>query len=177
MIGLAALAYFLVIAAATKQHFTSETYPIGMVLISTLSLVGLSVFMAHAFLWTLDFPAIVFGMILAASALFAWAIKHSRDCRLSLAFDEDLKIDGIITTGPWRYVRHPFYTSYVLFWSACALGTTHMASVTVCVTLVFIYVYSAIKEEGVLRRSTHGPAYLSYKTRTGFFFPRYRLKP
>ena len=176
VIGLAALAYFLVIAAATKQHFSSEKYPVGMMLISTISLVGISVFMAHAFLTSLEYRALVFGMILAAAALFAWAIRHSHNRRLSLAFDEDLNIDGIITTGPWHYVRHPFYSSYALFWCACALGTTHVASITVCVTLVFIYIYSAIKEEAVLDRSDHGSDYLDYKSRTGFFFPRYRLK-
>jgi hypothetical protein len=64
--GFAALAYFMMIAAATKQHFNSDKYPMGMFLISTLSLIGVSTFMAFAFLFTLRDPVIILALIAVA---------------------------------------------------------------------------------------------------------------
>lgn len=170
--GLAALAYFLVISAATKQHFASEKYPLGMYLISILSLVGLFAFLVHAFVWSLDFTVVSFVLIGVAFGLFLWAVQHSRQKNLSLAFDTETRIDGIITTGPWRYVRHPFYVSYILFWLACALGTTHPTSVVVFATLLFIYVYSALREERTLKQGRYADAYLAYQENAGFLLPK-----
>jgi protein-S-isoprenylcysteine O-methyltransferase Ste14 len=172
LIGLVALTYFLVISAATRQHFASEKFPRGMYVISLLSLIGLFAFLMHAFLWELEFAVTSLVLIGLAFALFLWAARHSRQKNLSLAFDEDIKVDGIITTGPWRYVRHPFYVSYILFWLACALGTIHPTSIVVSATLLFIYVYSAIREERTLRQGRHADAYLAYQDNAGFLLPR-----
>ncbi len=170
--GAIALAYFLMISMATKQHFSSSTYPVGMYVISILSLVGLFSYVASAFSQELVFPFVALALMLAATALFLWAAKSSRDKKLSLAFDDTVKIEGIITYGPWRYVRHPFYVSYTLFWLACAVGSGSLTSYAVLASLGFIYIYSAIREERFLKAGNHGPAYLEYQQTTGFFLPR-----
>ena len=174
--GFVALAYFLMISAATKQHFVSEKYPLGMYIISFLSLVGLFTFLLHAFLWDLNFSAAALALIFVAFALFIWAARHSQKKNLSLAFDEETKINEIIMSGPWKYVRHPFYASYVLFWTGCALGTTHPTSVVVAVSLLFIYVYSAVREERALTESRYGDRYLEYRKNAGFFLPKLLLR-
>ena len=171
-VGFLALAYFLMISAATKQHFASEKYPIGMYVISILSLFGLTTYLWHAFLGNLDHYILPSALILIAFALFVWAIRHSSKKKLSLAFDEEPKVDGIITTGPWRYIRHPFYLSYILFWLACAIGTTHFTSIVVLATLLFIYGYSARREETILKQSPYGDEYLQYRENVGFFLPK-----
>jgi protein-S-isoprenylcysteine O-methyltransferase Ste14 len=170
--GFVALAYFVMIAAATRQHFTAEKYPMGMHLISFLSLIGVSVFMAHAFLWTLNAPATVLTLFITAFALFLWAAKHSKDTQLGLAFASDVKSDNIITSRPWQYFRHPFCVSYILFWLACAWGTLHLASVIVCTVLLFIYIYSALREEAALKVGQHADTYIAYSKKTGLFFPK-----
>lgn len=172
LIGFVALAYFLVISAATKQHFASEKYPRGMYVISALSLIGLFAFLAHAFVLRLEFTVVSLVVIALAFALFLWAIRHSKQKNLSLAFDDETRVDGIITTGPWRYVRHPFYMSYILFWLGCALGTTHPTSVVVFATLLFIYVYSARHEERQLKQGRYAQAYLEYQQNAGFLLPK-----
>jgi protein-S-isoprenylcysteine O-methyltransferase Ste14 len=169
--GVSALAYFMMIAAATKQHFNSDKYPWGMHLISILSLIGVSFFMYTAFVLTLSHPVVVLLLIAAAFVLFLWAARHSSQRQLGLAFAEDFKTSGIITTGPWRFVRHPFYVSYVTFWFACALGTLHVVSIIVFGALLFIYVYSALREEAWLSGGDHGTTYLTYQRSTGFFLP------
>lgn len=172
VIGLVGLSYFLVISAATKQHFSSDRYPWGMYLISALSLIGIFTFLLQAFWGALGLPIASLLMILAAFSLFIWAIKHSSKKKLSLAFDEELKIDGIVVSGPWRYVRHPFYLSYIVFWLACAIGTAHILSIIVLSTLTFIYCYSAIREEGLLKESSHRVDYLRYRETAGFLLPK-----
>jgi protein-S-isoprenylcysteine O-methyltransferase Ste14 len=174
--GWLALAYFLMISAATKQHFKSEKYPLGMYVISAVSLIGLFTFLIHAFFEALIFSVATLAMMIPAFVLFIWAAKHSQQKKLSLAFDDETKIDGIITSGPWAYVRHPFYVSYILFWLACAVGTTHPTSIAVSVTLLFIYGYSAIREEGTLKESRYGDQYLQYRKNAGFFLPKFSLR-
>ncbi|MCL3883947.1 isoprenylcysteine carboxylmethyltransferase family protein [Marivita sp. GX14005] len=170
--GWAALGYFLVISAATRQHFESETYPPGMYVISLLSLAGLFGFLVPAFGGDLVYPGAALGLILCAFALFGWAVRHSRSKRLSLAFDGQTRIDAIITSGPWTYVRHPFYLSYILFWLACAAGSVDPVVITAFVTLTFIYCYSALQEERALQAGRHGSQYLEYRKKTGFLLPR-----
>ena len=170
--GLVAFSYFVSISIATRQHFSSEKYPLGMYLISALSIVGLYLFMRFAFVFALNNFAVSAALILIAFALFFWALKHSRAKKLSLAFDEETRIDGIIVSGPWKYVRHPFYVSYVLFWLGCALGTLHLASITVAAALLFIYAYSAAREEAALKLGRYGGDYVEYRKRAGFFLPR-----
>jgi protein-S-isoprenylcysteine O-methyltransferase Ste14 len=106
--GIVGLAYFLSISIATRQHFKSDRYPLGMYVISTLSLVGLTVFLTLAFQGQLVFVGACLALTLVAQALFAWAIRHSRDKRLTLALDDEMQSETIIRTGPWRYMRHPF---------------------------------------------------------------------
>lgn len=172
LVGLIALAYFLVISLATKQHFASEKYPLGMYVISILSLLGIATFLAHAFVWGLSNTLVPLLLMLVAFGLFIWAVRHSAKRNLSLAFDEQSRVDDIITNGPWKYVRHPFYESYAIFWFACALGTLHPTSFAVFVTLLFIYGYSAIREEGLLKQGPYGEKYLEYQRHAGFVFPK-----
>ncbi|EAR51775.1 hypothetical protein OG2516_06916 [Oceanicola granulosus HTCC2516] len=157
---------------ATSQHFASAKYPIGMYVISILSLGGLFTFLYHAFFEQLAYTLVSLVLTVVAFALFIWAIRHSREKRLSLAFDEEQKIDGIITTGPWRYVRHPFYVSYTMFWLGGALGTLHMASIAVAASLLFIYTYSAWREEKALKVGAFGQDYVTYREKAGFFLPK-----
>ena len=170
--GAVGLAYFLMISAATKQHFVSDRFPIGMYVVSAISLIGLFTFLLHAFVGTVNYAAGVLAIIVSSGVLFYWSIRHSKSQRLSLAFDDTIKISGIITSGPWKYIRHPFYSSYILFWLACALGTLHPTSIVVLVTLSFIYGYSAIREERVLRDSRFQSEFIRYRERSGFLFPK-----
>jgi protein-S-isoprenylcysteine O-methyltransferase Ste14 len=173
--GLVGLAYFLSISVATKQHFKSDAYPVGMYLISALSLAGLMTFLFHAFRYELVFAGVTLGLILAAQALFVWSIRHSRTAGLTLALDTEMQSQKIIKTGPWRYMRHPFYASYLVFWLACALATQNIISVIVFLTLAGIYTYSGLKEERALSSGPLRKDYIAYRDTVGFFYPRLPL--
>jgi protein-S-isoprenylcysteine O-methyltransferase Ste14 len=143
-----------------------------MYVISALSLIGLFIFLTFAFAQNLRSSEAVLGFISLAFVLFIWSVKHSEKKKLSLAFDKDMKIEGIITSGPWKFIRHPFYVSYIAFWFACALGTAQLSSIAVFSTLLFIYVYSAVNEERALKGGRYGIEYIKYRDNAGFFLPK-----
>lgn len=176
LVGILGFAYFASISLATKQHFRSERYPAGMYVISMLSLLGIGVLMWHAAQQAIVLVGPCLALIVAAQGLFAWAIRHSRNRNLKLALDSDPAVEGLIKTGPWRYMRHPFYASYSIFWLGCAVGTQHLLSVIVFLTLFGIYIYSALKEEGALTSGPLRTEYIDYRERVGFFFPKIPLR-
>ena len=174
--GVLGLGYFLSISIATRQHFESKSYPVGMYVISALSLVGLATFLWFAFRNSLVFTGLSLALILAAQILFVWAIRHSRKARLTLALDDQMQSETIIKTGPWRYMRHPFYASYMIFWLACALAAQNLISVIVFLTLSGIYTYSALREERALSSGPLRHDYIAYRDTVGFFYPRLPLR-
>lgn len=172
LIGLVGLGYFISISLATRRHFKRARYPAGMFVISALSVAAITTFALHAFWIGLVFEELALAMILAAFALFVWAIRHSRNGVLALAFDTENPSERVVDTGPWRYMRHPFYASYSIFWLACALATQHLSSVLCFILLFSIYFYSARQEEGALTRGPLRDEYLAYRKNVGFFLPK-----
>jgi protein-S-isoprenylcysteine O-methyltransferase Ste14 len=109
-------------------------------------------------------------LYLAAFAVWAWAIAASRRARLTLAFSRDLP-EALLDHGPYRYVRHPFYTSYTLYWLAGILATLTWWVVLPSILAIGLYVLAARKEERKFAASGLADAYSAYRARTGMFFP------
>src|SRR6056297_1375625 len=174
--GVVGLVYFVSISVATRQHFRSDRYPLGMYVISALSLAGLGTFLGLAFRGELVFAGLSLALVVAAQGLFVWAVRHSRNRNLTLAMDTEMQSETIIRTGPWRYMRHPFYASYMIFWLACALATQHIISVIVFLTLSAIYTYAALREERVLSSGPLRKDYIEYRETVGIFYPRLPLR-
>ena len=103
-------------------------------------------------------------------------MRHSKNKGLTLALDEQMQSESIITTGPWRYMRHPFYASYMIFWLGCALATQHIISVIAFLTLSGIYAYSARREERALSSGPLRKDYIEYRDTVGFFYPRLPIR-
>lgn len=160
-------------AWALRFHFASPTMPLGMMAVSIASF--------GVFGWTLytflKLQAVEVGLAGAfalyglSGALFAWAVSASRSARLRVAFDE-IDQAALVEAGPWRFVRHPFYVSYILFWIACALGSGSLVSWLAAPLFAATYVLLARREERGLLASGIGEAYSAYQARTGFMFPR-----
>jgi protein-S-isoprenylcysteine O-methyltransferase len=111
---------------------------------------------------------------LAGAALLVWAaVLLGRFLRHEAAVRED---HALVTSGPYRFVRHPVYTGYL----ALLLGSG-VASLNVCVlslwpiSLLGILIQAA-SEEQVLRER-FGRDYELYVRRTGRLVPRFWGKP
>jgi protein-S-isoprenylcysteine O-methyltransferase Ste14 len=71
---------------------------------------------------------------------------------------------AVCGTGPYRYVRHPFYSSYMVAFLAVAVAFPSLIVVGVCVLNMglFVYMWRWMMREGLLVRPL-GASYLAYQ--------------
>ncbi len=77
----------------------------------------------------------------------------------------------LVTSGPYRWVRHPFYVAFALAVIANALVTANWFILLVSAAAFALIVVRTKKEEERLV-ARFGDAYLVYTKRTGRFWPR-----
>ncbi len=170
--GLDATICFAAFVWGVKGHFRSTgTMPRGMQLTS-----GLSTILFGAFLWHLHDGAsghwpLAILLFTAALAVFASAIAASRKSPPTLAYDTDSP-SFLLNQGPYRYVRHPFYLAYVLFWFGTALAVHSLAAWLAPAIMTVLYMDAAAREEKKFANSALAPAYAAYRARAGMFWPR-----
>jgi len=156
-----------------KAHFNSPKMPTGTVVISVVVLATAAIYVT--LLWIESQPALATLVGLGLEGLALWlfwaAIKASRAARLKMAFDLQ-NPHGLVTTGPYRYLRHPFYTSYLIFWVGWAVATWSLWSVLPLMVIAVIYVTAALGEERKFSRTAMAADYADYRSRTGFFWPK-----
>jgi protein-S-isoprenylcysteine O-methyltransferase Ste14 len=115
----------------------------------------------------------VAGTLVAALALAllaaTWATHR---IPLALWHQENDAPRAIVTWGPYRMVRHPFYASFVLLLVASVLVTPNLATLVLLVGGVAVLGWTARGEEQRLLRSPLGAEYAAYLARTGRFLPR-----
>ena len=103
-----------------------------------------------------------------ASLLFYWSILTAQ--KLDFAFSES--VGTLITNGPFKIVRHPFYTSYIVIWATnTIIFSTPVLWISFLALLIFYY-KSAIKEENLILRSIHAKEYANMRRNVGMFLPR-----
>jgi protein-S-isoprenylcysteine O-methyltransferase Ste14 len=124
--------------------------------------------------WSIDVPAQTAGLILwmLGMTVLLWA---SRVMRRYLAIDGLATGHELVTHGPYRYVRHPVYGSFM----AIALGTglvfRSYLLLGLSVVLILTGLWWARAEERLLASTEgFGDAYRAYAARTGRFLPSLR---
>ena len=79
----------------------------------------------------------------------------------------------LVTGGPYRWVRHPFYVSVTLFLAGVSLAAANWFFLLFgAVVLALIGIRTRTEEAKLEER--FGEAYRAYKERTGAFVPRLR---
>jgi protein-S-isoprenylcysteine O-methyltransferase Ste14 len=158
---------------STRAHFRSPTMPSGAMVISAVVIATAVFFLATLWIERQPVAAKILGLAieLASSALFWWAISTSRKARLRFAFDSD-NPDSLVTDGPFGYIRHPFYASYITFWIGWGIATWSIWAVVPVAGIFMIYVIAALDEERKFSRTTLAGAYEAHRVRTGLFWPR-----
>lgn len=78
----------------------------------------------------------------------------------------------LVTRGPYARIRHPFYTSFLLAFTAAVLAFPHAVTAASLVYGVGALTITAIGEERRLVASRFGDEYRRYIAVTGRFFPR-----
>lgn len=108
--------------------------------------------------------------LLTASVLIGtWTLWFNRPGNFNVR-PQPHESGHLVTSGPYRFVRHPMYVSLLLGaagWAVCAGSWAHGV---VVVLLVLVLNYKASFEEQLLLR--RWPGYADYCLRTGRFLPR-----
>lgn len=174
-IALTALSIFVVgtHAVVGKAHFRSKTMPPGAHLVAVSVIVTLAVFLLLLWSGTTPLPALIVALVLEGLSLllFRATVTASRNRALHFAFDPENPV-SLVTEGPYRLVRHPFYTSYILFWGGLALGTWSVWSIPVLAVMITLYIVAARGEERKFLATDMAGEYAAYRSRTGMFVPR-----
>jgi len=110
------------------------------------------------------------SLYLCALGLFWWAIRTNSPRPLSAAFSPDAP-QHLVERGPYRFIRHPFYCSYLLTWMAGLAATGQFWLLPSVAIMLIIYLRAARVEEEKFKRSPLAGSYQRYQSRTGLFFP------
>jgi protein-S-isoprenylcysteine O-methyltransferase Ste14 len=114
-----------------------------------------------------SFSPVVILLQMAAILLMVWAriTFKSRSFHLSAAPTEG----GLVTTGPYKYMRHPIYASVLLFaWSAVAGNWSLLNALLGCVVFAGSFTRILCEESLVLERY---PEYKQYAEKTKRLIP------
>ncbi|HUB53455.1 MAG TPA: isoprenylcysteine carboxylmethyltransferase family protein [Terracidiphilus sp.] len=107
------------------------------------------------------------GVVLAGVLFAFWVIVVNRFASRTIRVEAG---QTVISTGPYRWVRHPMYSGSILIWIATPLALGSYVALPAFVALIPFYVVRLLNEEKVMTVELAG--YTEYCVRT-----RYRLVP
>lgn len=116
------------------------------------------------------YPYLATAVYGVALALFWSAVGACGRHTLAPIFSADAPLEHI-ARGPYRVMRHPFYSSYVLFWLAGWMGTGAWSTLGVVVGMTAIYLRAALLEEAAFAASPLASSYARYAASSGFMWP------
>jgi protein-S-isoprenylcysteine O-methyltransferase Ste14 len=106
---------------------------------------------------------------LAALIIFSWVLRSlGQNFSTTLTIKKD---QTLVIQGPYQWVRHPMYTSFVLLWVGYfLLSTNWYIGLTGIVGFVWAIVVRTPKEEQMMIEQ-FGDEYIAYMKRTGRYLP------
>lgn len=110
-------------------------------------------------------------LYLGSLALFWWALSTNRQAPLSAVFSFDVPT-RVVDRGPYRYIRHPLYSAYMITWIAGLIATLTWWLIPTVAVMAVLYAKAAKVEEVSFSHSVVKQDYLAYRARTGFWIPK-----
>jgi protein-S-isoprenylcysteine O-methyltransferase Ste14 len=109
------------------------------------------------------------GLVLLGGILLIWTLRHLGKNLTDTVVTR--RAHTLVTSGPYRWVRHPFYDAVaLLILAAFLIASNAYFLVTGIATLALLWIRTRKEEELLLAR--FGNQYRAYMIRTGRFFPR-----
>ncbi len=111
------------------------------------------------------------GLGVAAIGLFVWMFKH---LGANVTATAQTRPDAqLVTTGPYRWIRHPMYAfGFIWFLAIVVLTASWFIAVTSVAGYSFLFIRCRREEANLIEK--FGDEYRAYMQRTGRFFPRRR---
>lgn len=110
-------------------------------------------------------------LLVGAIALYEWARHTIWGRRFGLGWGEHVP-EELCERGPYRFVRHPIYLSYLIAFLACFVALTHWLTALMVIFNAALFAHAARDDERRIAQSPLAGAYAQYRTRVGMFFPR-----
>jgi len=114
-------------------------------------------------------------LLALAQILFWWSIVAHGHMRPAIAFSDE-PAPRVVSWGPYRWIRHPFYTAYLLAWAAAALIALQPGLLVVTGVMGLIYAIAAHSEERAILESPLASEYSRLRETTGAFWPRLSIR-
>jgi protein-S-isoprenylcysteine O-methyltransferase Ste14 len=115
-----------------------------------------------------DYVPLFIRLVILALVLIT-AVYLSMSGHVVVAHGE--RPNSVVSTGAFRYVRHPLYLAAILFYLGLTVSTASLFSLALLVIIFLFYNYIATYEERLME-TKFGEDYVSYKNRTGKWLPR-----
>ena len=109
------------------------------------------------------------GVGIVAASLLIWTLRSLGTNLTDTVVTR--QYHTLVTSGPYRFVRHPFYVAAALAICANALATANwFIALAGGLTMTLLVIRTATEEEHLTKR--FGDDYVGYMKRTGGFLPR-----
>ena len=176
-------AYYRLRSQATGEKLDRRQE--GWFILSTLRPVGLAIWIGLA-VWMIDPSRMVWssvdlpaatrwagvGVLALAFALLLWTL-HTLGKNLTDTVVTRQK-HSLVTNGPYRWIRHPFYDAALLLTVAISLTTANWFFLLAGILFfVLVWIRSRTEEKNLLAR--FGDSYRRYRETTGAFLPRLKM--
>ncbi|MDR3644755.1 MAG: DUF1295 domain-containing protein [Clostridia bacterium] len=134
--------------------------------------------MIPAFLFTMDFTGMNFGIVASAClCVFAVALQATADAQMRRFKQSAANAGRVNRVGLWKYIRHPNYLGEILMWWGiyfmllCARPDLWAALIgPLANTLMFVNISIPLMENRQLRDK---PEYSEYQAGTGMLLPKF----
>jgi protein-S-isoprenylcysteine O-methyltransferase Ste14 len=108
-----------------------------------------------------------------ANALYGWSLAAHGRGRPAFAFSQVMP-RRLVRAGPYRFVRHPIYTAYLLAWIAGPVLSGRPWLVATALWMAAWYYRAARQEEGEFAAGDLAEEYKAYRDQAGLFLPDLR---
>jgi protein-S-isoprenylcysteine O-methyltransferase Ste14 len=109
------------------------------------------------------------AVTILATAFVHWAMIVNQHAETGVRIQDD-RHHVVVTAGPYRIVRHPFYVSLIVTALAYPLAVSSLYACLPGLVMAGLFVWRTAREDQTLRRELEG--YEAFTERT-----RYRLLP
>lgn len=129
------------------------------------------------FAYLVDYPDWLrwVGAFLLGAGIVLLAVSHhhlDKSFYSVVALKEDQEL---IETGPYRWIRHPIYTAYLLNYIGGGLLASNLVLTFVPFIMYAIMASLRMGQEEALLGQLFGQRYQDYRSRTGGLLPRLRM--
>lgn len=108
----------------------------------------------------------------ASISLMSYTLGTHRR-RLALWHQTNDAPEEIVTYGAYKYIRHPFYSSFILASLATVALCPSIWSIALMIYISLMLNFTAAREEKKLSASIFGDKYRAYITQSGRFIPKF----